>query len=260
MPHVLIVNPAERPSKARKAQRKGKTMAKAKRSRAQIAATKKLVAMNKARAGGKKSVSRAKPKRSSSRAVAAPAKPKRRTHRITSAAEASVAGRKLRYRRKNPIGGDFIGGTLIPAAVGGASAVGIDVLMGMLPLPVQMKTGPMAPVVRVAAAIGLGFVASKVASKRVADQVAVGAITVTAYQLMRAVAAKMTAGKVPGLAEYVSGDEGYMVVPTVGEYVSGDGVGEYVDGDDMGYPSAGMIVGDLMPDGSVEGWETGVYR
>lgn len=263
MPHVLIVNPAERPSKRRKASPKGKTMAKAKRSKAQIAATRKLVAMNKARAGGK-SVSRAKPKRKAAKSTPAKTAPKRRTHRITSAAEASVAGRKLRYRRKNPIGGDFIGGTLIPAAVGGASAVGIDVLMGVLPLPVQMKTGPMAPVVRVAAAIGLGFVASKVASRRVAEQVAVGAITVTAYQLMRTVAAKMTAGKVPGLSEYVSGDsigyDGYAVVPTVGEYVSGDGVGEYVDGDDMGYPSAGMIVGDLMPDGSVEGWETGVYR
>ena len=47
-----------------------------------------------------------------------------------------------------------------------------------------MKAGPMAPVVRVAAAIGLGFVASKVASKRVADQVAEGRWRACARELV----------------------------------------------------------------------------
>jgi hypothetical protein len=256
MPQFLIVNPSER--------KKGKTMAKAKRSPAQRAATKRMIAANRARRKGP-SVSRAKPARKASRkprrastARSAPARSaprrstkKRRSHPITSRAEGSRAGRKLRYRRKNPMGG-FIGDTLIPSALGGAGALTLDVLLGVVPLPAMMKTPMMAPVVKVAAAIGLGWLASKVTSKRTANQIAVGAISVTLYNVAKAGLIKVGGGKIPGLSAY---PDGYM-----GEYVS-----EYIDenGDvqqQIGYSSTGEMVGDLMPDGSVEGYETGVYR
>lgn len=252
MSSVLIVNPSPR---------KGKTVAKSKRTPAQVRATKKMIAANKARAKGA-SAPAPKKRRASRSAPAKKRATSRRTHPITSMAEASRAGRKLRYRRPNPIGGDFINGTVIPSAIGAGGAVALDVLLAMLPLPVAMKTGPMAPVVKIAGALGLGALAGMVTNRRMANQVAAGAVTIALYQVARTGLAKMTGGRVPGLAEYVSGYpmvdmsgvEFAPTVPALSEYVD-----EYVDGD-MGYPSAGMIVGDLQPDGSVEGWETGVYR
>lgn len=243
-------------------------MAKKKRSAAQIAATKRMIAANKAkRRGAAPAVSRAKPKRKSSPAKksAAP-KRKKRSWQITGAAEASYAGRKLRYRRRNPIGGGFIGDTLIPSAAGAAGAVALDVLLGVLPLPASLKTGPMAPVVKIAGALGLGAAAGMVVNKRMANQIAACAVTVAMYQVAKTMLAKVTGGRVPGLSAYVAPDgriypdQAYVNVPAIGEYVGEYMSGDEGVGDDMGYPSPGMIVGDLMPDGSVEGYETGVYR
>jgi hypothetical protein len=146
----------------------------------------------------------------------------------------------------------FMTGTLVPSAIGGAGALALDVLMGVLPLPPAFKAGPMAPVVKLAGAIGLGFAAGMVAPRRIANQIAAGAITVTLYGLAKTMLVKVSGGRIPGLASYVDGyDESAMMA----EYVGEDG-----QVPQLGYPSPGMQVGDLMPDGSVEGYETGVYR
>jgi len=281
MAQVLLINPAERPSKA-KVKKENRTMAKKARTPKQMAATRRLVALNKARAS--KPVSRAKPakKRKISRsgyavqAVAAPKRKTRRSHPITPARVASDAGRKLRYRRKNPIGLGFIGDTVIPAAIGGGGALAVDVVLGMLPLSAAMKTGAMAPVVKIAAAVGLGYAAKMVASRKTAEQLAAGAITVTLYNVMKGVLVKAGKGKIPGLSEYVGAyPDALFYDPTTGGVVNG--MGEFVsgpdeapamagddgmDGDDgMGYPNAGMVVGELQPDGSVSDYDAdGVYR
>lgn len=253
MPQVLLVNPA--PRKGATSARKGATsakkrisrspkMAKAKRSPAQQRATRKMIAANRARrkaaAAPRRPAARpAAKKQAASRA--APAK-KRTTARrgrggwpITSAATASRAGRALRHRRPNPIGG-FVSNTLMPSLVGGAGALALDVAMAVVPLPAQMKTGPMAPLVKAAGAVGLGMIAGKVMGRRVGEQVAAGGLTVTAYNVARQLLVQATGGKIPGLSEYVS---------------------EYVDFQppQLGYESSGGQVGDY-----VEGYETGVYR
>lgn len=286
MAQVLLINPAERPSKVKAKRKEKPIMAKKQRSAAQRAATRKLVAMNKARSGGSKGkrVSRAKPaskrrKASGSYAIATVAPKRRKARRpFTSAAVASDAGRKLRYRRRNPIGSGFIGDTLIPAALGGGGALAVDVLLGLLALPVMMKTGPMAPIVKVAAAVGLGFAAQTVVSRKTAEQLAAGAITVTLYNVAKAALVKAGKGKIPGLSEYVGAYPDALfydgasggVVNGMGEFVSGpdespammgmddDGMGG--DDDGMGYMNAGTV-GELMPDGSVSDYgEDGVYR
>ncbi len=263
MPQVLLINPVSREDM--------KAMAKAKRSAAQQRATRKMIAANRARAKAARGASR--PKRRASSAT--PRAKSRATRRPTRAAnpapavqtrkrrstkrQATAAGRVLRYRRrKNPVGGigGFVKGALIPSAVGGAGALALDLAMNMLPLPATLKTGTMRPVVRVAGAIGLGMLASKVASRQVGGQVAAGALTVTLYDLARSTLAKNdTFKKVFGLGEYGSDDA------RIGEFV-GEYVGEQVSGDadQIGYQDSGMQVGELMPDGSVEGYETGVYR
>lgn len=237
-------------------------MAKAKRSAAQQRATRKMIAANRAKRRG---TAAAKPKRRPARTkaraarrtqrAANPAPAVRKRTRRTSKRDASTAGRTLRRRRSNPVGGvgGFIKNTMMPSAVGGAGALALDLVMNMLPLPPAMKSGPMRPVVKVVGAIGLGMLASKMASRQVGGQVAAGALTVTLYDMARVALAKndMTK-KLFGLGEY--GVEDARVGEFVSEYVSGD------EQESIGYVDSGMQVGDLMPDGSVEGYETGVYR
>lgn len=223
---------------------------KAKRSPKQIAATRRLVALNRARAKGASAPKpRARPaakKRAAPRA-AAPARPKRRTTArrgpggwpITSAQAASRAGRALRHRRPNPLGlGGFVKSTLMPSVVGGAGALALDVAVGLLPLPPALKTGPMAPLVKAAGAVGIGMLAGQLMGRRVGEQVAAGGLTVMAYNLGRQMLVKASGGKIPGLSEYVSEYVDYAP-PQLGYESSGGQVGEYAD---------------------LEGFETGVYR
>lgn len=229
-------------------------MAKAKRSAAQKRATAKMIAANRARARGTKRAAPRKPaarpaaKRSAPRAAP---RPKKRTSArrgrggwpITSATAASRAGRALRHRRPNPIGG-FVKDTLMPSVVGGAGALALDVAVGMLPLPPALKSGPMAPLVKAAGAVGIGMLAGQFLGRRTGEQVAAGALTVTVYNVARMMLVKASNGRIPGLSGYVD------------EYVS-----EYVDSGppQLGYESSGGQVGD----GDVvemAGFETGVYR
>lgn len=268
MPHVLLVNPAP-PRKARgprpmsasevrqiKAaakvynERKPKmaTTRKKTRTAAQRAATAKLIRFNKKRSSGAKRAARparkAPPVRQKARSSpAATSRPVRRKYRQSSARAASSAGRTLRYRRSNPIGG-FITDTLIPSAVGGAGALALNVAIAMLPLPVAMKVGPMAPLVRVAGAVGLGMLAGQFMGRKIGEQVTAGALTVTLYDFARTQLARL---KIPGLSMYP------------------DGVGDYIGADEMealGYIDSGQQVGEYIGDESMAmaGYETGVYR
>lgn len=223
------------------------------RSAAQKAATRKMIAANRARSRASRAPKRAAPKRRraarrAAPAAAAPRRVKRRASRrraawpITSAQAASRAGRKLRYRRPNPIG--FLSNTLMPAAVGAGGALALDVALGALPLPATLKTGPMAPLVKVAGAVGLGMIASKVVNRRVGEQIAAGALTVQVYNMAKAALVKFGGGKIPGLSMY---PDGYL-----NEYVSSDMPA-------LGYVDSGMQVGEFVEDG-MGGYETGVYR
>lgn len=249
MPLVTIVNPSPRKGATKMATRKKARTAK------QKAATRKMIAANRARARGasRSRPAAAAPKRRAKRraSVSHAAAPKRRASRrrggwkITPAKTASRAGRALRYRRPNPI--DFLSNTLMPSVIGGAGALALDVAIGVLPLPEKLKSGPMAPLVKVAGAVGLGMLASKMVSRRVGEQVAAGAITVQVYNFAKAMLIKVGQGKIPGLSMY---PDGYM-----GEYVSGDEVPE------LGYTDSGMQVGEYVSeDQSMAGYESGVYR
>jgi len=265
MAQLLLVNPSDR---------KGIEMATAKkkpRSAAQKAATKRMLAANRA---ARAAASAPAKKRKAAKKPAAVAAPKRaakksRTRRggwpITGVAAASAAGRKLRYRRPNPIMDD-IKSTFIPSAIGGGGALLLDVAMGLLPLPAAAKVGPMSPLVRVAGAVGIGVLAGMVVSKRTANQIAAGALTVTMYDLAKRTLRTMSGGRIPGLNDYSS-----MGAYGVGAYgVDGNDAPALMNGaddddslgedDGMGYIDAGMTVGDLMPDGTISGFETGVYR
>lgn len=250
MPLVTIVNPSPRKGAKKMATRKKARTAK------QKAATRKMIAANRARARGASRPARrasAAPKRRRARRAAPVAAPKRRASRrrsggwkITSPRAASRAGRALRYRRPNPIG--FLSNTLMPSVIGGAGALALDVALGVLPIPDKLKSGPLSPLVKVAGAVGLGMLASKMVNRRVGEQIAAGAITVQVYNFAKAMLIKVGGGKIPGLSMY---PDGYM-----GEYVSGDELPA-----ELGYTDSGMQVGEYVSsDGSMAGYESGVYR
>lgn len=208
---LLVTNPIKR--------KKGKTMAK-RRTSAQVAATRKLVAFNKARKAGTKSV-----KRKVRKAGTAIATTARRVKRRTSSAVAS-------YRRSNSIAtskGMGIAGLLKQSAVGAVGAIAVDIAYNKLPLPMSMKTGATAPVVKAAVTIGLGMLAAKFANKNLAHGATVGALTVQLRDIMKNVLPASLQGY-----DDLDGVEYYQPAEQISEYIDGvdddDGMDAYMSG------------------------------
>jgi len=236
MSEILLVNPKSRRRHKRR------------RSAAQKAATRKMLA---ARFG----------KRTAARAHVNPIK-RRRRHHVHHAH--AMHHRRRRYRL-NPRGGGVVGmltSTLVPAAMGAVGGLGVNILIGFLPLPAMLKTGMMRTVTTILGAVGLGAVVSMVSSRRTGELVAAGAVTVTLYDALKGIvvrtfpqipleptatvviptAAATVAPGVPtgammGIPEdvYVDAQQGiswYNPAQSVGE------VGYYVDGVDDGVGGA----------------------
>lgn len=79
----------------------------------------------------------------------------------------------------------FVNETLMPSAIGAAGALGLDMLLGFIPLPETLKVGPMRPLVRIAGAVGIGVIAGMVTNKRMGEQVGAGALTVVLYDTLK---------------------------------------------------------------------------
>lgn len=165
MSELLLVNPRRR--KRRKSSGKRRTM---------TAKQAKYFAPRKSR-------KRKSPRRRSSVRASAPAA-RRSTRR--------VRRRSRRSFLRNTSGGIslkpnvFIKETLIPSAIGGAGALAVDAVWGMVPgIPANLKTGTLGMLVKAAAAVGIGIAASKVAGKKIGGQVVTGYLTVQAYNLAK---------------------------------------------------------------------------
>ncbi len=135
----------------------------------------------------KKTAAKKRTRRARRRSVApaAAAAPKRRRRRGS-----RVATLKSRSYRRNPrfSGKGIVGqvtGALVPAAIAGAGALAVDVLLGYLPLPDKLKTGALRHVARAAGAIAIGVGAGFVLKKETANQIMAGGLTVAAYGAMR---------------------------------------------------------------------------
>lgn len=176
MEQLLLINPKAR-SKRKMAKRTRRT-----RSAAQRAATRRLVAMNRGR--------RANPAR-------------RRRHHVRRARRSNpihLTSRHVRrhrrvHRRRNPIGMGGMGALFMTALKGGVGAVAVDMIYGYLPLPVTMKTGNMGAVSKAAVAVLLGTLGRRVLG-RTATDMAAGALTVQAYQIIGSLTSGMGLGYV----------------------------------------------------------------
>lgn len=132
---------------------------------------------------------------------------------------APVARRRRRAsnpRARLPTFQAIVNNQVVPAMVGGAGAVLNDVIVNMLPLPAQFKTGWARHVSKAIGAVAIGMMGGFVLQKRTADQLGAGAMTVVGYNIVRDLAAQ------------------FMPQLQLGEYLS---LGEYLP---MGYYGAGL--------------------
>lgn len=213
-------------------------MAKKRRTAKQKAATRRMIAANRARAGRSPS---SRPKRRRARK----SNPAPRTYARRRARRASSAPvRTRRRRRSNPIGGGIVRElqqALVPSAIGGAGALAVDVAMAALPLPEALKTGVARPVARIAAAVGIGAIAGMVTkNRRMGNQVMAGALTVVLYDTIKGALAKVVGGKIPGIGVYDLPGIGVYEVQPAEPMLLPDGT--------IGYPGYALQTGGDMVD------------
>lgn len=111
------------------------------------------------------------------------------------------SGKKHRARmRRNPRFGlkmpsmSSITDTVLPAAIGGFGALGVDIAIGYMSfIPAEWKAGARRTLLRAGVAVGVGIAARMLLPpkfKKLADQATAGALTVTAYDAAKAFAAE----------------------------------------------------------------------
>lgn len=118
------------------------------------------------------------------RAPAPATNPRRRRRRTTS---------RKRPRRRNPRRrgftafriGNLFQDTVMPAAIAAGGAIGLDIVWGMLPIPLTLKTGPMRFVAKGIGAVAMGMISSMVVDQATAKNFTAGAMTVVMYDALR---------------------------------------------------------------------------
>lgn len=205
---------------------------KARRTAAQKRATLKMLSANRARRR-KRNPSRA----AAYRSVPTMANPiKRRRRRRARNPIGSVARRRVNRirRRRNPIGG--VQNLFMSAVTGAAGAIVLDVAFGYLPIPANLKTGPLKDVVKAIGAVGLTMIASRVVKKSTAEAMGIGALTVIAHDLAKGAIAKFAPSvKMDGMGDmglYVNGLGYYSPAMPAGgqDALPAPGMGLYVNG------------------------------
>ncbi|MGH8744732.1 MAG: hypothetical protein ACREUY_10690 [Burkholderiales bacterium] len=118
-------------------------------------------------------------------------------------------------RRRNPsmrgVGG-FAMGSAVDAVQGAAGAIAVDAVWGFLPLPANIKTGPIGTLAKAGGTIALGMLASNMIGAGIAKRVTTGALTVQIYNYLK----PMLAGVIPGLGYYGAG----YALNGMGRYIS----------------------------------------
>jgi len=221
MSSLMLINPRKRTGGRKKP-----------RSAAQKAATKRMLAANRSRSGGS----------------ARPAKKRRKSNpvglsRVTRARSTIARSRKRSVRRRNPInlpGIGNLGAMAMTSLQGAGGALLVNTALNYMPfLPVALSSGNGKYLARAGLAIAVGVFGGKVLPKRVAENMAVGAMTVALHDLLLGLASQamptMKLGDVgdydDGVAAYLSGGvaglndmsaiyDVYDTAGNVGEYVS----------------------------------------
>lgn len=195
MPALFTVNPSPR------------SRVKPKRKARPMAARRRRSTSTRRRATRQMAIFRANPIRRRRRRRTAVARPRRarafRANPIRRRRRRSVAVRRM---RRNPSARRIGSGVLslaIPAMGIGAGAVGSEILMGYLPIPVAWKTGVMRHVTKGAVGVAAGMLLGKVfRMKRIGNYFALGAIAIATHDALK----EAIASRAPGIpfGQYVN--------------------------------------------------------
>lgn len=170
MPHLFVVNPSpRRKKKAPASKRKAPTMARRRRRKSSVRRVARAVTSF-----------RANPIRRRRRRRVARASSVRRFKRNP------IMG--VRRRRRSSGGGrglPKLTALVLPAIGIGAGAVLSEVAMGYLPIPANLKTGPLRHVTKGAISLALGMAVAKFANKKTGELMALGGLTIAAHDLMK---------------------------------------------------------------------------
>lgn len=177
------------------------------------------------------------------RRAASRAAPKRRRRRTVARAAPTHRRRRRSFRRSRAGSVSIqnaLGGFVMPAATGAAGAIGLDILWGLLPIPANLKTGQLAPVIKAAGLIGIGMVAqqTRVLPPRFVHEAVGAGLTVMAYNFIKGIV-QQSMPQV-ALGEYISG------YPELGYVSAGQQVGEYISGPDAAVSWSHADYGDSV--------------
>lgn len=116
-------------------------------------------------------------------------------------------------------------------AMGAAGALGVNVVLGYLPLPVTLKTGLAGKAVKLVGAAGVGMLAGRFLGSAKGTAIAQGAITVALYDMFKGLLNQAA----PNI-QVLSGDDsmGYLDPAMT---INGDDFGAYMNGDDTYLPA-----------------------
>lgn len=215
------------------------------RTPAQKAATRKLVAMNKRRGKPAKRRSPARAatpaKRRRRNPIAAPAK-RRRAY--------SASAPAVRRRRRNPIKARGIMNTMItPAITAAGGALALDIAWAYAPIPENLKVGNLKHVAKAAGAVGMAMLAGQVVKQKTAEAMGVGALTVVFHDALKEIintnmpALKMdgmgyyNAGQPAGTLDYSTGNNDMAYYAAPGN--NNNAMGYYAGGGNTGTPESG---------------------
>lgn len=190
-------------------------MRKKRRTAAQRAATKKLIAFNRRRARGGVKRKRNPARRTAYKGV----------RRATTTRRRAPARRRATAvrRRRNPIKRTgVVNGIVMPAVTAASGALALDIAWAYLPLPAQVKSGNLKYAAKALGAIGLSMAAGMVVKKKTADAMGIGALTVVAHQLARDLLSKAAPTlKMDGMGYYSPGLPVGAPESDMGLYVNG---------------------------------------
>lgn len=148
--------------------------------------------------------------------------------------------RVMRRRRSNPIRVGNVFSQLMPAVKGAAGAIATDVAFRMIPLPgalSALKGGMLAPVTKIAVALGVGYLASRFGGRTLGREMTSGALVVIAYDVInQQLLSRLPVVSDPGVDQYISGlgyqSAGQVLTDNSGgmdQYISGMGSGVLSD-------------------------------
>ena len=209
----------------------------------------------KQRAASKRNIKKAQAARRGGRRRTTRRRRRRNPYTGVTRARRRTAQRRSNPRVRLPTFNRIIQDQVIPAAVGGTGAVLNDIVVNMLPLPAQFKTGWMRHISKAVGAIAIGYLGAMFLAKRTADQLGAGAMTVVGYNVVRDLAAQF-APQLP-LGEYLDVPLGEYLMPDLGYYGAGlDPTLGMIPG--SGMETAGQFTrGSPYMGGGVNQWPTG---